>query len=268
MGNAVPFPALALSEAIGLALQFLYAMLRPGAFLLSAPFFSARFVPLPVRIVLSVGLAVAVMGRVNLPDPEALADLRALRGVFTELAIGLAAGLLLQIVFAAAAMAGDWIAATAGLAFAAQVDPASGSQSPVISQLMTFFLLAVFLAVDGHLLAIDLVLRSYEVLPPGGPVAGGVLIAAGIEAGSAMFDFAARLMLPVVAVLLILNVVIGVVTRSAPQLNIFAFGFPLTITATMLLLYLNAPAQAPVLAYLVDSVLGLMETMLGTAAHG
>lgn len=262
------FPALALSDAIGMALQFVFAMLRPGAFLLSAPFFSARFIPLPVRIVLTVGLTVAVIGIVPMPAPEALADLAAIRWVFVELALGVSAGLLLQIVFAAAAMAGDWIAATAGLAFAAQVDPTTGTQSPVISQLMTLFLLGIFLAVDGHLVAIGLVLRSYEILPPGAPVAGGALIAAGIEAGSAMFTFAARLMLPVVSVLLILNVVIGVVTRSAPQLNIFAFGFPLTISATMLLLFLNAPAQAPVLAQVVDTVLGMLEAMLGAAADG
>lgn len=261
-------PGLDLADITGLTLQYLYAMLRVGAFVVASPLFSARFVPLPVRIIFAAVLALPVMATAELPEPETLGQLGAIRWVIAELAIGVACGLLLQVIFAAAVMAGDMIAATAGLGFAAQIDPASGSQSPVISQFLGMFLLAVFVSLDGHLIALGLVIDSLRYLPPGEGVDGTALIAAGQAAGSAMFAFAARLMMPLVSILLIVNIVIGLITRSAPQLNIFSFGFPLTMSTTVVLLLITVPAQAPVFTNLVGDALDAVETMLMEASGG
>lgn len=235
-------PGIELAALSGLMLQFVFAMLRIGAFVVSAPLFSARFVPLQVRIIMSTFLAIAVMGFAPIPSPDRLTQLDAITFAITELVIGLSAGLVLQILFAAAAVAGDWISNTAGLGFAAQVDPTTGSQSPVISQMFGLFLLALFVTEDGHLLAIEMLMESYRIAPIGVPIDPQPLITAGITATGQMFIFAAQLMLPIVSVLLIVNVVIGVITRSAPQMNLFSFGFPLTMSATILLLYATAPS--------------------------
>lgn len=261
-------PGLELSALLGLAAQFLFAMLRVGAFVVAAPLFAARFVPLPVRIVIAVALAVPVMGQVALPAPETLASLQALPMVLRELAIGLSAGLVLQILFAAALIAGDRIANTAGLGLAAQVDPSTGAQSPVIGQFFFLFLLSIFVALDGHLQAIALVLKSYQLVPPGHMAPMQLLADVGLQAAAEMFADGARLMMPVVTVLLLLNMVIGVITRSAPQLNIFAFGFPLTMAVTILLLFATVSSLAPALAHSVAQALQVLENLFAGLANG
>lgn len=261
-------PGLELAELTDLGLQFLFAMLRIGAFVLSAPLFAARFVSLPVRIIISVCIAVWIVQHVPMPDARDLASLQSVTWVLRELAIGLAAGLVLQIYFTAAVMAGDRIANTAGLGLAAQIDPSTGSQTPVIGQFFMLFLLAVFVAADGHLVAIRLVLQSYTLLPPGSSGSGLGFTDDGLAATGEMFTAAVRLMMPVVSVLLLLNIVIGVITRSSPQLNIFAFGFPLTMTVTLLLLFLTTVTLGDALLDHMAQALQHMGDMLGEGTDG
>lgn len=244
-----PLPAMDLGLVTGWLAQYLFAMLRVGAFVMASPGFGGRFVPAQVRLMAIVVLALPVMaggiaGGVVLPDPAALAGLPALRLVFSELVIGLSAGMVLTVMFGAAALAGDRIAATAGLGFAAQFDPAAGGQTPVVAQLFGLFMLMVFLGSDGHLAALRIVLESYRAVPPGAEVDLSALLAAGLTAGSRMFALGMGVMLPVVAVLLLLNVAVGVITRSAPSLNLFSFGFPVTMAATLILLYVTVPQAA------------------------
>ena len=266
--SSAGLPGLELAALTELGLQFLFAMLRIGAFVLSAPLFAARFVSLPVRIIISVCIAVWIMQHVPMPAATDLASLQSVTWVLRELAIGLAAGLVLQIYFAAAVMAGDRIANTAGLGLAAQVDPATGSQTPVIGQFFMLFLLAIFVAVDGHLAAIRLVLQSYTLLPPGSTGADIAFSKDGLDATGEMFIAAVRLMLPVVSVLLLLNIVIGVITRSSPQLNIFAFGFPLTMTVTLVLLFLTTVTLGDALLDHMAQALQHLAEMLGGRVNG
>lgn len=261
-------PGLELAELTDLGLQFLFAMLRIGAFVLSAPLFAARFVSLPVRIIISVCIALWIVQHVPMPSASDLASLQSVTWVLRELAIGLAAGLVLQIYFTAAVMAGDRIANTAGLGLAAQIDPSTGSQTPVIGQFFMLFLLAVFVAADGHLVAIRLVLQSYTLLPPGSSGSGLGFTDDGLAATGEMFTAAVRLMMPVVSVLLLLNIVIGVITRSSPQLNIFAFGFPLTMTVTLLLLFLTTVTLGDALLDHMAQALQHMGDMLGEGTDG
>lgn len=261
-------PGLELAALTDLGLQFLFAMLRIGAFVLSAPLFAARFVSLPVRIIISVCIALWIVQHVPMPDARDLASLQSVTWVLRELAIGLAAGLVLQIYFTAAVMAGDRIANTAGLGLAAQIDPATGSQTPVIGQFFMLFLLAVFVAADGHLVAIRLVLQSYTLLPPGSSGSGLGFTDDGLAATGEMFTAAVRLMMPVVSVLLLLNIVIGVITRSSPQLNIFAFGFPLTMTVTLLLLFLTTVTLGDALLDHMAQALQHVGDMLGEGTDG
>lgn len=261
-------PGIELAEISGLMLQFLFGMLRIGAFLLASPMFGSRFVPLQVRIVASVLLAVAVFTTVELPPAELLAQPTAITAAFVEMIIGLGGGLLLTILFGASAIAGDRIASTAGLGFAAQMDPVAGGQSPVVSTIFSLFLVAVFLSADGHLVAIRIMIESYEVLPIGSGVDMTQLVDNGLRAASQMFVMAVRLMLPVVSVLLIVNIVIGVITRSAPQMNIFSFGFPLTMLTAMTLLFLGAPTLAVALQGVVDVSLEALGAMIRAVSNG
>lgn len=263
-GGEFPLPGMGLSAITGWLAQYVFAMLRIGAFLLASPVFGGRFVPLQVRIMATAVLALPVMAQgVPLPPPEALAGLQALGLVMGELVLGLVAGLVLTILFGASSLAGDRIAATAGLGFAAQYDPAAGGQTPVVAQLFGLVMMTVFLSMDGHLVAIRIVLDSYVAVPPGSTLDLPALLGAGIVAGGRMFALGASVMLPVVSVLLLLNIAIGVLTRSAPTINIFSFGFPVTMTVTLVLLYLTVPGTAVALEAVLQEALGMLSFLQG-----
>ena len=123
-------PGLDMQFVTGLLLQYFLASLRIGAFLLSAPIFGARWLPLQVRIIMAFALAAAIV--VDVPDVgvDLLTSSNGIAMMFIEIAVGLAAGLTLTIWFAAVLLAGEKIASSAGLGYAAQVDPSTGGQTP------------------------------------------------------------------------------------------------------------------------------------------
>lgn len=261
-------PALDLAVVISWLAQYFFLSLRIGAFILAGPGFGGRFVPLQVRIVATMVLVLPLVGRVPVPDVESLSQLSAIGLAVTELLIGLTAGLILTILFSAASIAGDRIANTAGLGFAAQMDPTAGAQVPVVAQLFGLFLLAIFVATDGHLVAFRILYDSYQFVPIGSQVSLDALIAGGLLSGARMFALGMQIMLPVVAVLLLLNLTIGIVTRSAPQLNIFSFGFPVTMTSTFILLYLTVPGTADAFDMLIRDGLTIIGDTLMEAGNG
>ena len=164
-----------------------------------------------------------------MPNIESLAGFPLFSIILVELLIGLTSGVLLTVLFSASSLAGEKIAASTGLSFAGLIDPESGTQTPVISQILSLFMIVVFLSLDGHLLALSVILESYNILPIGATNINISMIQLGIDAGGLMFKFGALVMLPVVVGITLLNVVIGIVTRSAPTLNLFSFGFPITM---------------------------------------
>lgn len=266
-------PGLELGAVTGWLAQYGFAMLRIGAFLIASPAFGGRFVPAQVRVVAVVVLALPVMaggiaGGVVLPAPADLGGMAVLRLVFTEIVLGLVAGMVLTVLFGAAALAGDKIAATAGLGFAAQFDPAAGGQTPVVAQLFGLLMLMIFLGGDGHLAALRIVLESYQAVPVGAPVDFARIVGVGLTTGSRMFALGMGVMLPVVACLLLLNIAVGVVTRSAPSLNLFSFGFPITMAATLVLLYVTAPVTGAALEDVVAEGLTAVASVLGGADGG
>ena len=105
-------------------------------------------------------------------------------------------------------------------------------------------------------------MESYRILPIGGSLAPQVLISAGINAAGTMFVAATIIMLPIVMVLLMINVAIGIITKSAPQLNLFSFGFPISLLAVFLLLYLSTSGMGDSMAQLIDDSLANLQTMI------
>ena len=138
--NSIPqVPASALNFIFIALFDLLLLSLRIGAFLIAAPFFGSRMVPLNVRIILIFSLAIFLQGWITTPDlTNALAS-QLILTIFLELALGLTAGLIFAIAFATVSVAGEKIAATSGLSFAMQVDPATGTQSPIVSQFLTAY---------------------------------------------------------------------------------------------------------------------------------
>lgn len=257
-----------LQQVFDLGLVFFMHTIRLSAFFLSAPFFGAAAIPVQVRIMISILISVALFGQIEVPDPQTLPFLGMVEVIMIEVALGLALGLIMTILFSAVAMAGEKIAASAGLGFASQVDPNSGGQTPVVSQILNLFAITVFLSLDGHLLAIALIRESYDLLPIGHTIGLPALVSAGLEAGGHMFSIASLLMLPVVSILLLANVTVGVVTRSAPQLNLFSFGFPLTILTCFFALYLSSIPMGFAIRDMIAFFLDFLEDTIAEAVDG
>ncbi|MBT6257202.1 MAG: flagellar biosynthetic protein FliR, partial [Alphaproteobacteria bacterium] len=133
---------------------FLIFSLRIGAFLLSAPFFGARWVPLQIRIIMAFTLSASVALAAPPISAEQLGSPAMLVIIMTEISIGLTAGLILTIFFGAVSLAGEKIATTSGLSYATQIDPNAGGQTPVVSQILYMFMMVIFVSLDGHLIAI------------------------------------------------------------------------------------------------------------------
>ena len=243
-------------------LLLMISSLRIGAFLVASPFFGSRMIPLTVRIVFAIALGIGLVSHLKFPPVEFLVGVNLLPIIFQELFIGIACGLVLNILFSSVILAGEKIAATSGLAFAAQIDPTSGAQSPVISQIFQLFLLVLFFSVNGHLIVFELFYKSYEIVPIGSFYNFKDVIEEAINSTNSIYQNAVIIVLPIVSILFFMNLGIGFITKSAPQLNLFSFGFPLTILGTFFALYFSVDALQYVFSGLIDEAIGYVKSIL------
>jgi flagellar biosynthesis protein FliR len=212
-----------------------WPILRVGGFVLSAPMVSGPTVPAPVKIALSIGLAFILAPLAQVPDGLAIFSGAGMLAAVEEVLIGIAIGMVVQVAFEALAFAGQSVSLTMGLGFATLVDPQHGADTPVLGQLFTIFGTLIYLAVNGHLMLIGSLATSFKSLPVGAALDRGLFwsIAAW---GARVFETGLLIALPAVIALVIVNLAIGVVTRAAPQLNLFGIGFTITLTAGFLVL--------------------------------
>jgi len=261
-------PGIELNDAVEMLSVYFLATLRIGAFIIAAPLFGSRSIPLQVRIVTAAIIGSAVLGLVDVPSPNDFDELLLVGVIVTEIAVGIMSGLILTIWFAAVVMAGEKIATAAGLGYAAMMDPESGGQTPVVSRALSMFLLMAFLGMNGHLIVLRVMLESYQYLPIGHLPEFGAFIKGGIAAAGAMFFAAALIMLPIIVVMLLMNLAAGVITRSAPTLNLFSFVFPMNLLAVFILLYLCVDVFAYAFGELSFSALENLQLVMGAAQYG
>ena len=241
---------------------YLWPLLRIGACLMVAPIFSARFVPPRYRIVLAG--AVTVLVAPLLPPLPAVSPFSGpgLAITVQQLLIGAAMGFVLQIVFDSLAMGGQLLGNTMGLSFAFNVDPLRGTTAPVLGQFYTLIATLTFLALDGHIAILQVMIDGFRSLPVGTTGLGseGYWQIAGW--GSQLFRGALMVALPGLAALLVVNLAFGVVSRAAPSLNLFAIGFPVTLVAGLMIVLFGLPAVQDGFVALMreslDFVAGLM----------
>ena len=258
------FPGLNLNNIVTILPLFFLATVRVGSFVISSPLFGMRGVPTPIRVVISFILGLAVVSFTGLPSEDLLSSLNFIFIVLVEIAVGLTAGLIVTIWFSSVALAGEKMATSAGLGYAAQIDPQAGGQTPVVSVILNLFLIVLFVSLDGHLLMLRVFFESFSILPIGSMPPPMVLIGAGIKAAGSMFVAASLIMLPVVGIILMINVSAGIMTRSAPQLNLFSFVFPVTILGAFIILYFSTGTMALAFSDLIfSSIEALEDLMLG-----
>jgi flagellar biosynthesis protein FliR len=227
---------------------FFFPLARILALLVSAPPFNNTGLSGQIRLMLGLTIALAITPALPAAPQLDAASGTGLLILAQQMLIGLAMGFSLRLVFSAIDMAGNMIGMQMGLGFATAYDPQSASQTAVISEFIGMLGLLVFMAINGHLMVITTLVASFSSLPIGvGVLENGTWLNIA-NAGGVIFSSGVLLSLPIVVALLITNIALGVLGRVAPQLNLMAIGFPVTIILGFVALlvsmsYLSAPLQ-------------------------
>lgn len=217
----------------------LLPFLRVLALFSTAPLLSHRGFPVRARVAAAFAIAVPVAPFAGVPADLPLASLTGLGLVVQQVAIGLVLGFAARLLFAVFEIAGELVGLQMGFSFAGFFDPGGGSESAVGSWLHTLALL-LFVALDGHLLLIDTLVATFRTLPIA-PDPFGALARVRLDLlGGEVFRLALTLALPATMLMLFVNLVLGFTSRVAPQLNIFAVGFPVTLMTGLVALALGA----------------------------
>ncbi|THF65718.1 flagellar biosynthetic protein FliR [Pseudothauera nasutitermitis] len=241
---------------------FLYPLARLLGMFASAPVFSNRSVPVRVRLALGLGISIAIVPALPPMPPIDPGSYMGLLVLLWQMLIGIAIGFMMRLVFAAVDMAGSLVGMQMGLSFAIFFSPTAGGQTAVLSEFLGLVATLLFLSINGHLLMVDAVVRSFEWLPIStAPVAaeGWAFIA---RYAVTIFALGLLLSLPMLTALLVTNIALGILTRAAPQLNLFAIGFPISLAMGILVLMLSMNYLGPVMVSFFERGFGAIDAML------
>jgi flagellar biosynthetic protein FliR len=232
--------------------QLLWPLLRATSFVAVAPVLGSRAVTPRARLMLALMLAVVLAA--VLPEAPVVEVFGAAwwLTVLQQVVIGLAIGFVFLLAFEAVSLGAEAISATAGLSFAQLTDPVRGTQSGVLAGFMMLVAMLVFLAMDGHLRLVETLVASFTLMPVGPELPGSSALESWLRFSAIMFAGAARVALPVLTALLATNLALGMVSRAAPSLNLFAIGFPATLLLVLVAMWAWLPALSSPLAELFD----------------
>ena len=227
-------------QLYGWITSLLWPLFRISGFVMLAPIFGESSVPARVRIGICIVIT-AIVAPLAGPMPDIPpSSWSGLLIAAQQVLIGMALGLCMRLVFTAVMMAGEFIGLKMGLAFASFFDPATGANTAVLSRLINLVALLLFLAVNGHLLMLDGLVRTFDLLPVGAPLM--------TDGWGALLDWSGQLWisgmllaLPIIVVLLTTSLAMGILNRTAQQLSVFAVGFPITLTIGLIMLAIVLP---------------------------
>ncbi len=247
----------------------MWPLCRIGGFFMAAMAFSAGTVPTRVRALMSFAVTLCFLP--NIPRVDTTIEAFSILGFITTMSqvlIGAGLGFMTQYLAQCFVLAGQAVAMQTGLGFASLVDPVSGTNAPVVGQFFTVLTTLVFFAVDGHLVFIRLLLLSFETLPiaPGyfsPPSFDGI-----IYFGATMFQCALSMSIAAICSLLVVNFTFGVMTRAAPQLNVFSMGFAISMTVGLTVLFISLNAYMSNFTVAINELMSSSCTLIGTSCEG
>lgn len=243
-------------------INFIWPFTRIMGLLMVAPVFGYRAVPARIKIGLGIFIALIVSPTLPPMPDVGLGSWPGLLILVQQLLIGVAMGFIMRVVFAAIEAAGEIVGLQMGLGFASFFDPQSAGQTLVLARFFNLLAMLLLLAVNAHLLMLGVLVESFQRLP----VSIQPVSAAGFfhvaTFGSTVFAVGLQLALPLIAILLMTNLALGILTRSAPQLNIFAIGFPITLGVGLIVLDFTLPYFVPQLEQLIQHGLRNMNLLV------
>jgi flagellar biosynthetic protein FliR len=242
--------------------------LRISGFVLTAPTTGEAVVPGRVKTVLILALAFLLAPLVEVPPSLSIFSAPGVVTAVLELLLGVAIGMVVQMTFEALVFAGQSISLTMGLGFATLVDPQRGAQVPVIGQMFMIFGTLTYLSINGHLMLLGALAQSFHTLPIGAANVDQGFLTAVVVWGAHVFDTGLLIALPALIALVIVNLALGVVTRAAPQLNIFGIGFTITLLCGFLVLIVGLGGIMSGISNLIASALTAASQLVGVPAPG
>lgn len=241
--------------------SYLWVFFRVAALLTTGPFYGSRLMPRRIRLIFAIYLTLILVPVI--PIPPAISVLT-VDGIFIsaqQVLIGIMMGFVIQLSFQPFIVAGQLIAMQTGLGFASLIDPASGASVPLVGQLFLFLCTLVFLSLNVHLEILSGMARSFQTMPIGHGMFSMNHLWMLFGWSKIIFSAAVIVAMPAIFSLLIVNFAFGLMTRAAPQLNIFAIGFPFTLTLGLIIIYLTIPTVAPHISQVMGDAIGIIWAM-------
>jgi flagellar biosynthetic protein FliR len=226
--------------------KFGLLLVRPGFLVSTTPVFGGMHVPVPVRLGFGIMLSLVIAPVVPSPDGAGTAGLVVM--VASEALIGIALGLGVRVLIAAAELAGHLAGFQVGFSYAAVIDPQSGVRNNVVAALYGNLAMVTFLGINGHHSVIRALVSSYEALPIGSAGVSGPLAPIVAHILGLVFVTGTRLAAPVVTALVLVEIIMGLLARAAPSLNLLIVGTPLRLLAGMLALSAGVQVVPSVIA--------------------
>jgi len=230
------------SQLLAWITPLLWPFLRALALFSALPVLGTRTVPMRVRIALAFFIALALQGTLAPPEPVPLDSAPGLMLVVQQVLVGLTLGFAVRVVFAAVEFAGEVIGLQMGLNFAGFFDPVTASQGTATGRFFGTMIAWLFVVANGHLLVISALAMSFDAFPASSEPFAFLQRTAPHRWGAEVFSIGLWIALPLVAMLLFVNLVLGVISRVAAQMNVFAIGFPITLGVGLLGILLTLPA--------------------------
>ena len=234
-----------------------WPFLRVLALFTAAPVFSSRAIPARAKIALAFFVALAAqasfpeMPVIGFDDPQILAV------VFQQVGVGLAIGFAVRVVFSAVELAGEVVGFQMGLNFAAFFDPTIGAQSSAVARFFGQMTSLLFLAMNGHILVLLAIVQSFKAFPVDRGFLDSLLQVKLYKLGADLFASALWIALPMVGMLMFTNLALGIVSRVAPQINIFAVGFPITLVVGLIAITVTVPMLDQPFMALMERTIGI-----------
>jgi flagellar biosynthetic protein FliR len=244
--------------------QYFYPFARIAGCLGVMPLLGSKLVPRQIRVLLSVFITLIIaplLPPMPAVDPMSVASFII---IFEQMLIGIVLGFMVEIVTQVFVLAGQLIAMQTGLGIATTVDPAQGVSVVVVSQWFLFLISLTFLALNGHLVVIEVVVESFYTMPIGSGAWTAADYGKMIRWGGWMFASALVIALPALTSLLIVNFAFGVMTRAAPQLNIFSLGFPVTMLVGLVIIWLMIGQVGESFHVLLETLFEFLRSLIRT----
>ncbi|MGA6106385.1 flagellar biosynthetic protein FliR [Pseudomonas solani] len=222
----------------GMVGSYLLPLFRIASLLMTMPLIGTQLVPTRVRLYLALGITAVIAPSLPPMPPVDAITLQAFLLIAEQILVGAVMGFALQLFFHAFVVAGQILAVQMGLGFASMVDPTNGVSVPVIGQFFTMLVTLLFLAMNGHLVVFEVLAESFVTLPVGGGLMAEHYWTLATKLGWVL-GAGLLLALPAITALLVVNIAFGVMTRAAPQLNIFSIGFPLTVALGLVIIWIG-----------------------------